>query len=764
MDNGWLLDVYPAEDEAGGVKVWVLGEDGERRCLRHALPVTFYISGPAPRLRQVWRYLRAQPEAMELAREQRRELFSEQPLAVLRVKVLQAGEQPRLFWRTAEAFPDLTYFDTDIPLALRYAARYGVFPLAHCQVESGPQGELLDLRPLDSPWELDPLPAPLRLLWLEPDTNPHHRPPQSILLRSGGAGGGKASYRLPLEAPRPLLLNLRAILNRHDPDLLLSTYGDTWLLPHLIELSKELDLPLPLNRDTEHEIVFRPEQSYFSYGQIIYHGQQVHLFGRWHIDSRNASFFNDYGLAGIFELARVTGLPVQTSARVSPGTGISAMQVITALRQEVLVPWHKQQAERPKTAMDLVRFDQGGLVYQPLTGLHRDVAELDFISMYPSIMVRFNISPETVGSERPTIETAPELEPVIDGTEPGLIPLTLAPLLQKRLAFKSRLGTLPAWDPRRKLYQACASAHKWLLVTCFGYLGYKNARFGRIEAHEAVTAYGREALLRAKEAAEDMGFTVLHMYVDGMWVHKPGASTPEALLPLQEEIARRTGLPVALEGIYRWIAFLGSRLNQNVPVANRYFGVFQDGSLKLRGIEARRHDTPQWVAAVQLEALEILGAMDTADFDRARARAVGEVIALARRRITELRQGRVPLETLLVRQRLSRTVDEYRCPSPVGRAAAQLEAVGKPQRPGMTVDFLFTLGEPGVYAWVLPDPPDPDRIDVGRYVELLLRAMVTVLEPFGAPEAEVRSRVLSGATAPELDLRPPNRARLLPGR
>jgi len=70
------------------------------------------------------------------------------------------------------------------------------------------------------------------------------------------------------------------------------------------------------------------------------------------------------------------------------------------------------------------------------------------------------------------------------------------------------------------------SAHKWLLVTCFGYLGYKNARFGRIEAHEAVTAYGRECLLRAKEAAEDLGGTVLHMYVDGLWVKKDGARTP----------------------------------------------------------------------------------------------------------------------------------------------------------------------------------------------------------------------------------------------
>ena len=38
-----------------------------------------------------------------------------------------------------------------------------------------------------------------------------------------------------------------------------------------------------------------------------------------------------------------------------------------------------------------------------------------------------------------------------------------------------------------------------MLVTCFGYLGYKNARFGKIEAHEAVTAYGRDKFLTAKE-------------------------------------------------------------------------------------------------------------------------------------------------------------------------------------------------------------------------------------------------------------------------
>ena len=134
--------------------------------------------------------------------------------------------------------------------------------------------------------------------------------------------------------------------------------------------------------------------------------------------------------------------------------------------------------------------------------------------------------------------------------------------------------------------------HKWLLVTCFGYLGYKNARFGRIEAHEAVTAYGREALLRAKEAAEDLGFEILHMYVDGLWVHKRGCQTPADFEALLDEITERTGLPISLDGVYRWVVFLPSRVNERVPVPNRYFGVFQDGSIKVRGIECRRRDTP----------------------------------------------------------------------------------------------------------------------------------------------------------------------------
>ncbi|MGH7743442.1 MAG: hypothetical protein ACREQ5_01280 [Candidatus Dormibacteria bacterium] len=48
----------------------------------------------------------------------------------------------------------------------------------------------------------------------------------------------------------------------------------------------------------------------------------------------------------------------------------------------------------------------------------------------------------------------------------------------------------PADSARR--YKLQRESLKWLLVCCFGYAGYKNARFGKIEAHEAINAVARD--------------------------------------------------------------------------------------------------------------------------------------------------------------------------------------------------------------------------------------------------------------------------------
>jgi DNA polymerase-2 len=507
-----------------------------------------------------------------------------------------------------------------------------------------------------------------------------------------------------------------------------------------LDLAAELEIPFNPNRDTARPVLQRQEHSYWAYGQTVYRGHQVHLFGRWHIDHTNAMLYGEFGLEGVFEQARVTGLPVQTMARNSPGSGITAMQIITALRSGVLVPYQKQQAESYKSARSLIDADRGGLVYQPTLGMHHQVAEIDFTSMYPSIMVHFNISPETVGVPHGT--PIPDLDLKVDQTHTGLVPETLRPLLEKRIRIKNKLADLDRRDQRYRLYKARSDALKWLLVVCFGYLGYKNARFGKIESHQAVTAYGREALLRAKEAAEDMGFEVLHLYSDALWVKKDGATQVPDFQPLLDEIVTRTGLPIAMEGIYRWVAFLPSRANAKVPVPNRFFGLFKDGRLKLRGIEARRHDTAPFIQNMQMSILEKLAKVPEGE---PLAIALPAVVADLRKSLSRLRAGEIPLKELLITQRISRELADYKVPSPAARAAAQLEQAGKSVRPGMVIRFLYTRGRDGVRAWDLPGAVSPAMISVSRYIELFIRAAHTVFQPLGVEENTLRDWLLSNA-------------------
>jgi len=750
--RGWLLDVY--DDEKEGVVLWLAGKDGRRHRFYQAFPATFYVGGPFPRLRELWRYLLSEPIPAVLSRTQRRDLFTGL-VDVLAVQAPDPVSQNRLFWTVRGRFPDLDYYNADIPVALRYGAAHGLFPLAHCQVVAAEDGRVQAITPLDSRWDIDPSWPELRLLTIEPDVDPGHAEPTALIVKYE-----QKEKHIPLVPFRFLVIRLEACLKRYDPDLILTRWGDTWVFPYLLETCQKTGVAcFNPNRDQGRQPREQEENSYYTYGQVIYRGRQVRLYGRWHIDERNAVMYGQYGLAGVFEQARVTGLPVQEVARKSPGAGITAMQMQVALREGVLVPYQKQQAESFKSAADLIRADRGGLVYQPLVGLHDNVAEIDFVSMYPSIMVHFNISPETVLSKSALAEPAqadlapdgnkkiqfvPELGIPVDHSQIGLVPKTLKPLLARRIALKQRLAGLDSRDCRYGALKARSNALKWLLVVCFGYLGYKNARFGRIESHEAVTAYGREALLRAKEAAEDLGFTVLHMYVDGLWVRQEGKKTPADFQPLLQEVTARTGLPIALEGVYRWVAFLPSRLDKQVPVANRYFGYFQDGRLKMRGIEARRHDAPPFVAQTQMDMLK---RMSQVPDGQPLAGCLFDLVLLLRRRLAELRAGRITPERLLVTQTLSRSLEAYRVPSPVARAVAQMEAAGKPtMKPGQRVRFLYTREAPGVWAWDLPGKPDPASVDVARYEALLLRAASALTEPLGLDESQLRAWVAGRAT------------------
>jgi DNA polymerase-2 len=241
-----------------------------------------------------------------------------------------------------------------------------------------------------------------------------------------------------------------------------------------------------------------------------------------------------------------------------------------------------------------------------------------------------------------------------------------------------------------------------------------------------VTAYAREKLLTARALAESRGFRVLHMIVDSLWIQRPGLTEAE-VLDLCRDIERNVGIGIGLEGVYKWLSFLPSRVDPAVSVANRYLGAFRSGELKLRGIDLRRSDTPPLVAEAQQRMVEILAqADDLAGF----AARIPRVLEIFVEYAWRLREGQVRLEDLTIKRTVSKWAGEYKTNSQIGLASRQMADRGVAVHPGERVRYVISDADaPNAEARVRAIPllaPDTPY-DTGKYLELLCRAAETLL-------------------------------------
>lgn len=726
--SGWLFDLYPAK---GGMVLWVVDEAGGSHRLTEAFEPVFFAAGGRRDLAALGRALAADGLVRPLGPARRREFWTGEPIDVLAFALGDPEAQPRLLRRIA-AFTAVTFFDCDLPLALQYSHHRKVFPLARVTAAHDGRGRLLEIAAADSPWDLEYEHPPLRRMALSCQGDELGRGVPTGTLRVLEVHVEGEVFRLDEGEPATLIAELNRLIRHYDPHVFFTQYGDAYLVPTLLLLARRAGIPLDLDRDAVHRRIRLRGHSYFSYGRILYQAPFYPCFGRWHIDAKNSFLLRETRMQGLVELSRLSRIPVQKMARTSPGSAISGMQLDRALGEGILVPWKKGEPERWKSAWELFVADKGGLVYQPITGLHQGVAEIDFASMYPAMMVHHNISPETVGCACCAGEAAarvPEIGIATCRRREGLVTRTLRPILERRAAYKARRKAA-ADAERRAVYDQRQTALKWILVTCFGYLGYRNARFGRIEAHEAVTAWSREKLIQAREACEARGFRVLHAIVDALWIQKDGA-TEEELAMLCRQIHRTVGIPIALEGVYKWIAFLPSRVSPRVPVVNRYLGAFAGGGTKVRGIDLRRSDTPPLVAEAQERMIALLAEAPDAAGYRARVPAVLDVLAEYALRLWE---GRARLEDLTITKTISRKPEEYRHDTLSALAARALARRGIAVHPGEAVRYVIQeekAAEKAARARPLELLGDDASYDAAKYADLLVRAAETVLAPCG---------------------------------
>lgn len=269
---------------------------------------------------------------------------------------------------------------------------------------------------------------------------------------------------------RELILEALEWISDYDPDVLVTHGGDQDLRLFATRAVAHDLGSLSLSREASIDPLYKAARytpkgtSFMSYGGHFYKDHGYYLYGgRHHVDLRNSFTWKDGGFAGTVELARLSCIDAQRCARTSIGTNLTGMQIRQALMWDILIPSRKADAERFRSGETLVVGDRGGFIYSPQVGLHFNVASIDFSSMFPELMVKKNISPETVncdccadGSGRP-----------IPGTSwytcqkrKGLVPLVLKTVLTKRLFYKKFKKVNKSFDQLQKTL-------KWILVTCF---------------------------------------------------------------------------------------------------------------------------------------------------------------------------------------------------------------------------------------------------------------------------------------------------------
>ena len=320
----------------------------------------------------------------------------------------------------------------------------------------------------------------------------------------------------------------------------------------------------------------------------------------------------------------------------------------------------------------------GGHVLDSRPGLYRNVALLDFKSLYPSIIRTFRIDP--LGLAEPGRDPVPGFAGGVFAREGGILPDLIADLWAHRDEAK-RSGDEPFQH-----------AVKILMNSFYGVLGARGCRFFDPRLASSITMRGHEIIRRSKTFIEGEGFEVIYGDTDSLFVllgDRPGAREVAAALAerlngwwraiLAEEHRLESCLEVEFESLFE--RFLMPTLRGAAKgTKKRYAGLVRNGGgagpeIVFKGLETVRTDWTPLARRFQRELYrKVFLDEPYEDYVRATCDA--------------LLAGELDAE-LVYRKRLRRPLDAYTRNIP-----PHVQAARRQSRPGSWVSYVVTANGP----------------------------------------------------------------------
>ncbi len=420
-----------------------------------------------------------------------------------------------------------------------------------------------------------------------------------------------------------------------------------------------------------------------------------------------------YGLSEKFlpfaiQLSALTGLPLDQVGAASVGYRLEWYLMREAFRFGELVP---NRVERRAESY------KGAIVLEPKKGVHENIAVLDFSSMYPNLMIKYNIGPDTfVEGECGEDEcyVIPEVGYKFRKEPPGFFKNVLTTLLRLRKQVKSEMRKYPPDSPMYRLLDERQKALKVLANATYGYMGWSGARWYFRQGAEAVTALGRATIRRAIEIAKSLGLEVIYGDTDSLFVKYDKEKVKEFIRRVEEELE----LEIKIDKIYKRVFFTEAK--------KRYVGLLEDGRVDIVGFEAVRGDWTEVAKEVQEEVAKIVLSKGEVD----------EAINYVRKVIADLRAGKIDITKLVIWKTLTRPINQYTAEPPHVAAAKKLMKAGYRVEVGDKIGYVVVKGAGKIADKAVPYiMADPRDIDVEYYVKhQIIPAALRILKYFGVSE------------------------------
>lgn len=533
--------------------------------------------------------------------------------------------------------------------------------------------------------------------------------------------------------------------------------GDNFDLPYICERAQKLGIPSPLKK--RNDTAFPERHIHIDlYGVFHNHALQIYAFGhKYHsfgLDdvsramlgrgkleggvmesdelleeycANDASLtldlttFDDSLVMNVLTMfSRISGLSIDDVSRTGISNWAKYMIYRHCYLSHLLIPSESDipHADAVHRARTRDKKYEGASILETKPGVYFGATVMDFASLYPSIIEKYNISYDTVNCEHDECKSN-----TIPGTvhwsctiNQGTLSLLIGSLKHLRVDYYKKYRG-------EGMNRIIEQVLKVFLNASYGIVGFSGFPLYYLPVAESVTAVGRNVMQEVLAEAGRLGLNVIYGDTDSLFISglPDEGDNPAKFDSLMKFAEGKFGLQFQVDKIFNMLALSSRKKN--------YFGVSNNGEIDIKGLSAKKNNMPQIAKDAAQRMIATLSECKSRDEIDAAIQGVKSEIGAC---IARIEKAEGSLEDFAFETMVGKEPKEYKSKPQAVKAGEMLGPVKK----GDFVKFVKTRGGKAKPIQLATR----DELDTDKYLGILETVCSQIIEPFGLSYEECKGQ------------------------